>query len=250
MKRMHYLMPVIILLCLACNKHNDEPTKTENIFEADIDGKHWQADSAGAAFIYISSNYGANFFQLAGSSSNGQSFHLTTKSEAPSEATFALTLVSFNVSFDLPNSNGILLTWKTANELNTDHFEIERSRDAASFSKVGELKSAGNSSTLISYQWHDKPPLSGLNYYRLKSVDKDSRSTYSQVVVISSPFGQLYFSSASDTAYHFGFNGNVVLTNNDTVTKHITGTFQFDFIDDGTSIKHTVRNGKFTNLAY
>ena len=57
-------------------------------------------------------------------------------------------------------------------------------------------------------------------------------------------------SSVSDTAYHLGFNGSVVLTGNDTTAKRITGTFQFDFVDDGTGKKHTVRNGTFTNLAY
>lgn len=76
------------------------------------------------------------------------------------------------------------LKWSTASELNTASFEIERSTDSIHFYKLGTKAAAGNSSTVVSYDYIDAAPLSGTNYYRLKQIDIDGVSSYSQVVLI------------------------------------------------------------------
>ncbi len=90
------------------------------------------------------------------------------------------------LSFDgRKNDKAVDLTWKTAFENNNDHFEIETSKDGISFYKIGTVRSLGNSASVQSYTFRDNLPANGLNYYKLKQVDIDGRSTYSRSIVIS-----------------------------------------------------------------
>ena len=54
------------------------------------------------------------------------------------------------ISFDavLMNPESARLDWKTATEINNDHFDIERSEDGKSFSKVGEIKGNGTTKSV------------------------------------------------------------------------------------------------------
>ncbi|MBL7818328.1 MAG: T9SS type A sorting domain-containing protein [Saprospiraceae bacterium] len=76
---------------------------------------------------------------------------------------------------------GNVLTWQTATETNSSHFDIERSSDGHSFQKIGAIKAQGKAAT---YQFTDNAPLS-MNYYRLKEVGFDRTETLSKVVTIS-----------------------------------------------------------------
>lgn len=77
-----------------------------------------------------------------------------------------------------------LLHWATARELGTSHFEIERSDDAMDFIKIGELKSGNQKMENQIYQYWDKEPQNGINYYRLKQVDLDGTFTYTKTIAI------------------------------------------------------------------
>lgn len=68
-----------------------------------------------------------------------------------------------------------LLKWSTAMEHDNDHFEIERSIDGRSFSVIGTLPAAGNSSEPGSYSYTDAQPQPGINYYRITQVDIDGK---------------------------------------------------------------------------
>lgn len=87
-----------------------------------------------------------------------------------------VTLAYFDAS--KLGANAAKLVWKTAQEINTAYFEIERSTDAVSFNNIGKTTAAGNSSIAIEYSFTDQHPAIGLNYYRLKQVDKDARFIY------------------------------------------------------------------------
>lgn len=81
--------------------------------------------------------------------------------------------------------NASQLTWKTAYEKNNLGFDIERSADGKTFTKIGYQKSIaqnGNSEGLLDYLFTDNRPLSGINYYRLKQMDIDGKLTYTNVV--------------------------------------------------------------------
>lgn len=87
-----------------------------------------------------------------------------------------VSLISFTVQ-KINNSEG-LLKWKTSSEINSSHFEIERSNDAFSFEKIGLVAAAGNSALPVEYDFNDLNPARGFNYYRLKQVDIDGRFVY------------------------------------------------------------------------
>lgn len=76
------------------------------------------------------------------------------------------------------------LSWITASEINSDQFGIERSSDGKSFEWIGTEKAAGTSFKSLQYFYTDHSPLSGLNYYRLKMMDKDASFTYSNVAIV------------------------------------------------------------------
>ncbi len=90
-----------------------------------------------------------------------------------------LQLLSFTGKI---SDKSIALSWTTANELNTDYFIIERSINGLSFSNDGTISSMNNPSTIHHYQYQVKNLANGLNYCRLKMVDKDGKFTYSNVL--------------------------------------------------------------------
>jgi hypothetical protein len=81
-------------------------------------------------------------------------------------------------------AHSALLSWTTANENNNDHFEIERSSDGISFTKIGSIHAVVYA-TSKTYSFTDNLLLSGTNYYRIKQVDKDGNYQYSSIQKVS-----------------------------------------------------------------
>ncbi|TKT93290.1 T9SS type A sorting domain-containing protein [Dyadobacter frigoris] len=90
--------------------------------------------------------------------------------------------------------NKVALNWSTAQEFNSDYYEVERSSDIKSWKKVAYIKSIGNSNKINKYSCLDEFPISGLTYYRLKQVDWDGTVTYFKIqsVNMTSPDFQIY----------------------------------------------------------
>jgi hypothetical protein len=76
------------------------------------------------------------------------------------------------------------LTWTSAIEVNSDHIDIERSPDGANWIALGTVKAKGNSSIAVNYSFTDVSPIHGTNYYRLRLVDIDGKTAYSQIRVV------------------------------------------------------------------
>jgi len=80
--------------------------------------------------------------------------------------------------------NTSLLKWDVAEEINVDHYEIQRRSDANDFTTIGTVAAASNSSTPLSYTFTDGKPAAGKNYYRLSIIDRDNAVTYSPIRAI------------------------------------------------------------------
>ena len=93
-----------------------------------------------------------------------------------------LDILSFNATLQ---NKVVHLEWKTANEINTDYFSIERSSNAVSFMPIQKVMAKGYNSNVQTYIATDLQPIFGKSYYRLKEVDKDGKTTYSNVAAVT-----------------------------------------------------------------
>lgn len=91
-----------------------------------------------------------------------------------------LSLISFSGQ---RNNNDIVVRWKTENEFNTDHFDVEYSTDGSNF-QSGGLVSANNG-TVNNYQLVLYNYTQPLYYIRLKSVDVGGAYKYSSIIIIT-----------------------------------------------------------------
>jgi Secretion system C-terminal sorting domain len=85
---------------------------------------------------------------------------------------------------ELNSDETVGLSWTTAQESNSGHFEIERSLDGSVWTIIGEEAAKGYSSLPSDYSFTDGKPSAGTNYYRLRMVDLDGKYTYTTIVVI------------------------------------------------------------------
>lgn len=77
------------------------------------------------------------------------------------------------------------LNWVTTTERNNDFFTVLRSPDGVSFEAIGTVKTKsinGNSGSELSYEFINKQPFIGHNYYRLEQVDVDGNKNYSNII--------------------------------------------------------------------
>jgi hypothetical protein len=96
-------------------------------------------------------------------------------------AALPISLVKFTAD---KLSEKVKLNWLTATEINNDKFVVERSADGENFELVSEVKGAGNSREINSYNVVDATPLKGTSYYRLTQVDYNGASeTFAPVAV-------------------------------------------------------------------
>jgi hypothetical protein len=86
--------------------------------------------------------------------------------------------VLFNVRCE---SNKVLLNWKTAQEINSGYFEIQRSTNNNDWVAIGTLPAAGNSANERSYSFIDNSSVAGGAFYRIVEVDLDGRKQYTSV---------------------------------------------------------------------
>ena len=81
-----------------------------------------------------------------------------------------------------------VLSWHTAQELNSNHFDVERSLDGHSFEKIGTLSGGGNVNHASAYGYLDEGVAAlgiGTLYYRLRQVDNDGKWAMSPVRTVS-----------------------------------------------------------------
>jgi hypothetical protein len=103
-------------------------------------------------------------------------------------ATLPLNFLSFTGEVQ---GSATRLSWKTANEVNSRLFEIEKS-NGNNFYKIGELAAYNNGALINDYAYTDARPAGGISYYRLRAVDIDGKYQYSDIVSVTRPVGELF----------------------------------------------------------
>ncbi|MEZ5058432.1 MAG: T9SS type A sorting domain-containing protein [Saprospiraceae bacterium] len=88
-------------------------------------------------------------------------------------------LSSFTVE-EAPRNRG-LLSWTTETEMDNKGFEVEHSMDGLNWKTLGFVEGKGRSVQTQRYEFQDRNPEDGTNYYRLKQVDFDGKTDYSPI---------------------------------------------------------------------
>ncbi len=112
---------------------------------------------------------------------NGQLNFLARLTDSNSNAPLPVVLTQFTAVAE--GTSAVRLTWATASEKNSRHFEVERSADGVSFAQVGTVAAAGTTATARTYALLDAALPAGARvlYYRLRQVDLDGTAHYSPV---------------------------------------------------------------------
>ncbi|MET4105242.1 T9SS type A sorting domain-containing protein [Hymenobacter sp. UYP22] len=146
-----------------------------------------------------------------------------------------VTLTSFEAK---AAGRDALLTWATAQELNNDRFEVERSLNGIDFEKIGSVKGKGTTSTASAYTFTDAAAArltAKTLYYRLHQLDLDGPGSYTKVRTVR-------FERAQGTAtlYPNPHQGRFTLN----LQALPSGIYQVDILDlAGRRVYHTQLSG-------
>jgi hypothetical protein len=89
-------------------------------------------------------------------------------------------------------NGAVQLEWKTSQEVNNDHFDIERSSDGVQFTFLKKINGNGTTAHPQEYSASDPSPFNTITYYRLKQVDGSDAFIYSGIVSIKITAAGLY----------------------------------------------------------
>lgn len=154
----------------------------------------------------MASNVGGNLYRFAGVSQlvNGRRFTLGTINWA--QTPLPVELLYFNAR--ATQDRTVELGWATATEHDNSHFTIERSADAATWEALMDVPAVGNSTNTTIYSEMDRSPLPDLSYYRLRQVDEDGATTFSDAVPvrIEEPHGVVVYPDPAQDVVNVVFN--------------------------------------------
>jgi hypothetical protein len=85
---------------------------------------------------------------------------------------------------DLQPDNSVQLSWATFTETNHDFFVLEKRHENGTFFPIGNISGAGNSDEVQTYAWTDRTDHGHVNYYRLRMVDINGNSSFSNVIEV------------------------------------------------------------------
>jgi hypothetical protein len=172
---------------------------TNGVLTINYDGDDGVADATNLRIAQGSSGGGGTWIDLGGTgtaTTTGSITSATAFTDLTTNTAFALAnnLGGGNVlpvelsSFSANTVNGkVVLNWKTATEVNSSQFVIERilkstqnaKVTASTWTAVGSVNASNNSNTPRTYSFTDTQVKPGTYSYRLKTVDNDGTYSYS-----------------------------------------------------------------------
>jgi hypothetical protein len=82
-------------------------------------------------------------------------------------------------------ASGVVLQWKSAQEVNFSHYIVERSENGQAFTAIGYVSATGSPAQVRSYSFTDVRPMASTVYYRLAMVDISGEIRYSSVLAVN-----------------------------------------------------------------
>jgi hypothetical protein len=122
-----------------------------------------------------------------GSTNGGNGAVLNSFARVFASAGFPACILPIELAYfnaEKAGSSAVALNWRTNMEVGNFQFAIERSVDALHYETIGRVASLAGNGTGTSYNWTDHFPVNGNNWYRLRQIDRDGRSTLSESVLV------------------------------------------------------------------
>ncbi|MBS4043023.1 MAG: T9SS type A sorting domain-containing protein [Chitinophagaceae bacterium] len=98
-----------------------------------------------------------------------------------SNSPLPITLSSFTASKEGSTAK---LNWITSFENNNKGFDVQKSNDGKNWETIDYVAGVGFSTTESTYTSTDESPFKGTNFYRLKQMDLDGKTSYSNIVSV------------------------------------------------------------------
>ncbi|HET9502392.1 MAG TPA: T9SS type A sorting domain-containing protein [Hymenobacter sp.] len=159
------------------------PADDHGLSFAGTNAQVWRSDDGGASWTTHGPAQSGAARSVSVETTQLNALYTVSSSAAP----LPVQLTSFVAR--LQSSEAVALSWNTASELNTDHFEIERSLDGQHFAQLSQVAAQGTSTTAHTYAYRDAALPGGVPtlYYRLRTVDHDKSAAYSPVRTVAVP---------------------------------------------------------------
>jgi len=170
---------------VSCNDFFIDPANNNHLYAGNDFGVYWSSNggtnwtklSNGMTFVVVQD---FSFFNSGGTRYLRAATHGRGVYELNIDSPLPVELLAFTAR---RKESEVDLNWTTATEVNNFGFDIERSDDEGTFMKIGFIPGYGNSISPKHYSFTDKH-VSGFLSYRLKQIDYDGSSSYSNVLNI------------------------------------------------------------------
>jgi hypothetical protein len=148
-----------------------EPTSTIRV---SVNGGTYTTITSGSISSLLAMNLPINSITTEVKAQDGT---IKTYTISVNIAALPVTWVSFTAT---KQANNVYLQWLTANEVNNDFFNVQHSTDGSNGWSTNGKVNAG----IGNYSFVHASPVIGSNYYRLQQVDKDGKTSYSEVRMV------------------------------------------------------------------
>ncbi len=109
------------------------------------------------------------------------------------------------------NHQGIDVNWTTENEIQLDHYDVERSHDGSHFTAIKQQQPMNNG-VRNNYLITDEQPLDGKNYYRVRATNDNGTTLMSKIVMVDAlqkeHYIRLYPNPVTDQKIRLEFAGH------------------------------------------
>ncbi len=153
-----------------------------------VSGSYGRTNNTGTSNWYISSSSLTNGFVVTGTATvtgtlgNGVEGQMIEFGFSNAAAAGPLPVVWGGFTTKRINTTSALLEWKTMQENNASHFNVQRSVDGVRFETIAKIAAQGTTANVTDYRFEDKQATGNMYYYRLQQVDFDTKMNFSNVV--------------------------------------------------------------------
>ena len=175
----------------------------------------WVREVISLAPVVGASSVQLRFLFVSDAAGTNDGFFIDDVAVVTSSASTSLNTRILNFSGRIEQQQSQLF-WDAATDAAHDYFELQRSADGANFETIGKIAGSGNN-----FNFTDRSPLAGNNYYRLRQVNQSGSFHYSGVVLLrhAGAVAVSLFPTVTDGAFTLQLQTAAA------------ATFQIDFID-------------------